>query len=173
MRTKFLVNIGRFMLYFNIYLLLSNIDKTKELHIMIYTQQYALEALKDFSKRSPEEFRLTIDELNKRNFVAYLDGAYFEVRIAEHWSEECSDYMTECGYNGQEIWTYSKYYGESTPGEKYKEDSDFLYVLFASDLYEHDMYDVVEEDKKNYIIKEAEKDLDSIFADRLKSRSNN
>lgn len=140
---------------------------------MIYTQKYALEALKDFSKRNPKEFELTIDELNERNFVAYLDGAYFEVRIAEHWSKECSDYMTECGYNGQEIWAYSKNYEDSTLGGKYEGNSNFLYVLFASDLYEHDMYDVVEEDKKNYIIKEAEKDLDSIFADRLKSRSNN
>lgn len=141
---------------------------------MIYTQKYALEALKDFSKRSPKEFGLTIDELNERNFVAYLDGACFEVRIAEHWSKECSDYMTECGYNGQEIWAYSKYYGDSTPGGKSKGSSDFLYVLFASDLYEHDMDDSIEEeDKKYYSIKEAEKDLNSIFSDRLKSRSNN
>lgn len=139
---------------------------------MIYTQEDALRNLIDFSKRNPKEFKLTIDELNKRNFVAYLDGAYFEVRIAEHWSKECSDYMTKCGYNGQEIWAYSKYYGESTPGGKYKEYSEFLYVLFASSLYEHDMYDVIEEDKKDYSIKEAEKDLDSIFADRLKNKPN-
>lgn len=139
---------------------------------MIYTQEDALRNLIDFSKRNPKEFKLTIDELNKRNFVAYLDDAYFEVRIAEHWSKECSDYMTKCGYNGQEIWAYSKYYGESTPGGKYKEYSEFLYVLFASSLYEHDMYDVIEEDKKDYSIKEAEKDLDSIFADRLKNKPN-
>ncbi len=141
---------------------------------MIYTQKDALEDLKDFSKRNPKEFGLTINELNERNFVAYLDGADFNVRIAEHWSKECSDYMTECGYNGKEIWAYSKYYGESTPGGKYKDYSDFLYVLFASNLYEHDMDDSIEEeDKKYYSIKEAEKDLNSIFADRLKSRSNN
>lgn len=129
---------------------------------MIYTQEDALRDLIDFSKRNPEEFGITIDKLNENDLVTYFDGADFSVKIAEHWSKDCSDYMKECGYNGQELHAFAKYYGENTSGGKYKEHSEFLYILYDSELYEGD---------RNERMKEAEKFLDSEFDDWLKSRS--
>ncbi len=128
---------------------------------MIYTEEDALEDLKGFSKRNPTEFGITVDKLNKHNYVTNLDGADLRVEIAEYWSKDCSDYMRECGYKGRELWAFPKYYGENTPGGNYKEHSEFLYILFDSELYEYD---------KDQSMKEAEKDLDSEFDDWLKKQ---
>lgn len=126
---------------------------------MIYTQEDALRNLIDFSKRNPEEFGITIDKLNENEFVTYFDGADFSVKIAEHWSKKCSDYMKECGYNGQELYAFAKYYEENTPG---RECSEFLYILYGSELYEGD---------RNEKMQEAKKFLNSEFNDWLKGIS--
>lgn len=130
---------------------------------MIYTEEQALKDLKNFSTTASKEFATTINKLNQRNYVTYLDGADFNIRIAEYWSKDCSDYMRECGYNGGELWAFPKYYGESTPGGKYDDHSEFLYILFDSELYRGD---------KEESMKEAEKELDSEFDDWLKRQSN-
>ena len=134
----------------------------------IEKEKEALKALKDFSEKNPIEFDEIIRYLANDGFVTDIDTVSFNTRTVEYWSTDCSDFtkksMEERGYEGFETYAYTKYYGESTPGGKYKEESSFFYILYDSELYEGD------EDHK---MKAAQKFLDSKADDWFKNTSRN
>lgn len=106
----------------------------------IQQEEQALQSLKEFSKSDPDATQILIDILNKNGVFTDIGHYAFNIKVAEHWSKECTDYLRQLGYNGSDLNTFTKYYGESTPGPKYYSNfSDFFYVLYNMDVWGEDI----------------------------------
>lgn len=121
----------------------------------IQQQQQALQYLEEFSERNPSAIQIVIEILNENGVFTDVNHNSFDIKVAEYWSVECTEYMRELGYKGSNLNAFPKYYDKNTPGSiDYSSFSDFFYVLYNSEVWGGD---------------EAEKKLDSEMHEWMES----
>lgn len=133
----------------------------------IQREKQALIDLKQFAKDNPEEFQEIIERLNEKRFMIDINITSFNIKTAEYWSMDCSDFiqkrMEDFGYEGLSTLSYTKYYGGSVNEGKYSGSSDYAYVLYDANIWGND------EDESQ---RKAEEFLDSEFDRWLEKNTN-